>query len=191
MLNLIWCFFMAGGILAGAFFGRLSPVTEAIIGGGKSALSLAFAMAGAVAVWSGILKIAEKSGMIEGLARGLSPLLDFLFPTVPREHKAREYIAANFAANFFGLGWAATPAGLLAMQELQKLNGEKRCATPAMCMFLTVNLSSLQLVSVNILAYRQEYGSKAPAEALAPALLATLITTVTGIALAKLMERRG
>ena len=89
-------------------------------------MELAFTMAGVVAVWSGVLKIAEKGGMIDALAGKLTPLMDVLFPSVPRSHKARKYIAANFAANFLGLGWAATPAGLMAMKELQKLLEEKK-----------------------------------------------------------------
>lgn len=191
MLNVIWGFFVIGGILVGAFLGRMDMVTRAVIGGGKSALDLAFTMAGVVAVWSGVLKIAERGGMIDSLAERLAPLMDFLFPSVPRGHRARQYIAANFAANFLGLGWAATPAGLMAMKELQKLNrGEKGRATGAMCMFLTINMSSLQLVTVNILAYRAEYGSAAPAEIVGVGIAATLITTLVGTAAAKLMEGR-
>lgn len=191
MLNGIWGFFVIGGILTGAFFGRMDAVTAAVIGGGKSAMELAFAMAGVVAVWSGVLKIAEKGGMIDALAGRMTPLMDFLFPSVPREHPARNYIAANFAANFLGLGWAATPAGLLAMKELQKLNREKAGrASAAMCMFLTVNMTSLQLVTVNILAYRTEYGSRNPAEIIGAGILATLITTLAGTLAAKLAEGR-
>lgn len=190
MLNFIWGFFIIGGILTGAFLGRMDIVTRAVIGGGKSAMELAFTMAGVVAVWSGILKIAERGGMIDSLAEKLSPLMDFLFPAVPKRHRARQYIAANFAANFLGLGWAATPAGLMAMKELQKLNrGDKGRATGAMCMFLTVNMSSLQLVTVNILAYRAEYGSAAPAEIVGVGIAATLVTTLVGVAAAKLLER--
>jgi len=191
MLNGIWGFFVIGGILTGAFRGRMDVVTQAVIGGGKSAMELAFTMAGVVAVWSGVLKIAEKGGMIDALAEKMTPLMDFLFPSVPRSHKARKYIAANFAANFLGLGWAATPAGLLAMQELQKLNREEMgTASAAMCMFLTVNMTSLQLVTVNILAWRAEYGSRNPAEIVGVGIVATLITTVFGTVLAKIVEGR-
>ena len=191
MLNGIWGFFVIGGILTGAFLGRMDLVTQAVIGGGKLAMELAFTMAGVVAVWSGVLKIAEKGGMIDALAEKMTPLMDFLFPSVPRSHKARKYIAANFAANFLGLGWAATPAGLLAMQELQKLNREETgTASAAMCMFLTVNMTSLQLVTVNILAWRAEYGSRNPAEIVGVGIVATLITTVFGTVLAKIVEGR-
>lgn len=191
MLNGIWGFFMIGGILTGAVLGRMHLITAAVLDGGKSAMELAFTMAGVVAVWSGVLKIAEKGGMVDALAKRMTPLMDFLFPSVPRNHKARTYIAANFAANFLGLGWAATPAGLLAMKELQKLNREKKgTASAAMCMFLTVNMTSLQLVTVNILAYRAEYGSQNPAEIIGVGIFATLITTVVGTVAAKIAEGR-
>lgn len=191
MLNGIWGFFVIGGILTGAFLGRMDLVTQAVIHGGKSAMELAFTMAGVVAVWSGVLKIAEAGGMIDALAGKMTPLMDFLFPSVPRSHKARKYISANFAANFLGLGWAATPAGLLAMKELQKLNREEKgTASAAMCMFLTVNMTSLQLVTVNILAWRTEYGSRNPAEIIGVGILATLITTIVGTTAAKIVEGR-
>lgn len=191
MLNVIWGFFLIGGILTGAFLGRMDLVTNAVIDGGRNAVELTFTMAGVVAVWSGILKIAEKGGMIDALAEKMEPFLDFLFPEVPRGHAARRYISANFAANFLGLGWAATPAGLLAMEELAKLNGKTGRASNAMCMFLVVNMSSLQLVTVNILAYRAEYGSLAPAEIMGAGIAATLGTTLVGILLAKILEGRG
>lgn len=191
MLNVIWGFFLIGGILTGAFLGRMDLVTNAVIDGGRNAVELAFTMAGVVAVWSGILKIAEKGGMIDALAEKMEPFLDFLFPEVPRGHAARRYISANFAANFLGLGWAATPAGLLAMEELAKINGKTGRASNAMCMFLVVNMSSLQLVTVNILAYRAEYGSAAPAEIMGAGIAATLGTTLVGILLAKILEGRG
>nr|WP_288302248.1 nucleoside recognition protein [uncultured Anaerotignum sp.] len=191
MLNVIWGFFLIGGILTGAFLGRMDLVTNAVIDGGRNAVELAFTMAGVVAVWSGILKIAEKGGMIDALAEKMEPFLDFLFPEVPRGHAARRYISANFAANFLGLGWAATPAGLLAMEKLAKLNGKTGRASNAMCMFLVVNMSSLQLVTVNILAYRAEYGSAAPAEIMGAGIAATLGTTLVGILLAKILEGRG
>lgn len=191
MLNVIWGFFLIGGILTGAFLGRMDLVTNAVIDGGRNAVELAFTMAGVVAVWSGILKIAEKGGMIDALAEKMEPFLDFLFPEVPRGHAARRYISANFTANFLGLGWAATPAGLLAMEELAKLNGKTGRASNAMCMFLVVNMSSLQLVTVNILAYRAEYGSAAPAEIMGAGIAATLGTTLVGILLAKILEGRG
>ncbi len=191
MLNMIWGFFLIGGILVGAFLGRMDLVTNAVIDGGKGAIQLGITMAGVIATWSGILKIAERGGMIDILSDKMEPFLSFLFPSVPKNHKARKYIATNFVANFLGLGWAATPAGLLAMKELAELNQrEKGTASNAMCMFLVVNMSSLQLVTVNILAYRTEYGSAAPAEIVGVGIVATLVTTLIGIVLAKCLEGR-
>ena len=189
MLDALWGFFIVGGILAASIFGTMDAVTLAIIDGGKSGVELAITMLGVVAMWSGVLKIAEKSGLVQGLAERMTPAMNFLFPSVPKNHKARQYIATNFVANFLGLGWAATPAGLLAMKELQNLNKETGRASHAMCMFLTVNMSSLQLVTVNIIAYRSQYGSQNPAEIVGVGILATLVTTLVGVSLAKIMDR--
>ena len=190
MLNFIWVAFMIIGILTALFTGKMDLVTGAIIDGGRDAVSLGITMAGVVATWSGIMKIAERGGMIELLSDKLSPILNFLFPDVPKDHKARQYIATNFAANFLGLGWAATPAGLLAMKELQKLNRDKDTASKSMCMFLIINMSSLQLVTINIIAFRAQYGSTNPSEIIAGGIVATLVSTIAGISAAKFFERR-
>lgn len=193
MLNGIWGFFLIGGILTGAFLGRMDMVTGAILSGGRSAVELAFAMAGVISVWSGVLKIAERGGMIDRLAARLTPLMDFLFPSVPRLHPARKYIATNFVANFLGLGWAATPAGLVAMKELQEAEPRgKGGGHRGQCgIFLTVNMTSLQLVTMNILAYRMEYGSQNPAEIIGVGIAATMLTTLVGTLAAKALEGRG
>ena len=123
---------------------------------------------------------------------GHTALIHFLFPNIPQEHRANEHITTNFIANFLGLGWAATPAGLMAMKELQRLNREERGrASAAMCMFLTVNMTSLQLVTMNILAYRMEYGSQNPAEIIGVGIAATMLTTLVGTLAAKALEGRG
>lgn len=178
------------GILTACWLGRVDLVTGAIIDGGKDAVSLALTMAGVIATWSGIMRIAEKGGMITALAKKCNPLLDFLFPDLPKKHKAREYIATNFVANFLGLGWAAMPAGLMAMKELQTLNQNKEVASKTMCMFLIINMSSLQLVTVNILAYRAECGSANPTEIIGGGILATLVSTLVAVIVGKVMERR-
>lgn len=192
MLDILWGFFILGGIFAGSIFGTMDAVTLAIIDGGKNAVEIAVTMLGVVSMWSGILKIAEESGMVSSLAKKMTPIMNFLFPSIPKGHKARDYIATNFVANFLGLGWAAAPAGLLAMKELQALNQEEKGrASNAMCMFLIVNMSSLQLVTMNILAYRSQYGSENPAEIIGVGIIATLITTLFGVTLAKIFDRRG
>lgn len=189
MLNVIWSFFIIIGIVTAVFTGNMSNVTQAVIDGGRDAVSLAITMLGVVATWSGIMKIAEKGGMIESLSKKLEPVLNFLFPSVPKKHPARQYIATNFVANFLGLGWAATPAGLMAMKELQSINKDKKTASKAMCMFMIINMSSLQLITVNIIAYRAQYGSANPSEIIAAGIAATLFSTIAGIASAKIFER--
>lgn len=176
------------GIVSAAFFGKMDLVTGAVIQGGRDAIQLIITMAGVVATWSGIMKIAERGGMIEGLAKHLDPMLSFLFPEIPKKHKARQYISANFAANFLGLGWAATPAGLLAMKELQSINRKKDTASRSMCMFLVINMSSLQLVTVNTIAYRAQYGSANPSEIIGAGIFATLVSTIVGIVSTKCVE---
>lgn len=188
MLNFIWAIFIILGIVTAAFTGKMQEVSNAVLQGGRDAVTLAITMAGVVATWSGIMKIAEKGGMIEILSKKLEPVLNFLFPEVPKNHCARQYIATNFAANFLGLGWAATPAGLMAMKELQGLNPKKDVASHGMCMFMVVNMSSLQLVTVNILAYRAQYGSVNPSEIVGPGIIATLVSTAVGVGAVKLFE---
>ena len=148
-----------------------------------------------------VKRIAEKAGIIEGLSRRMRPVLHFLFPDLPQEHPANEYIATNMIANVFGLGWAATPAGLKAMEALQERNlelcGQKGTsrkrgpdiATDEMCTFLIVNISSLQLIPVNIIAYRSQYGSVNPAAVVGPGLIATICSTAAAIIFCKLKKR--
>lgn len=191
MLNYIWGGFILLGIIVAFFRGTMPEVTNAAINGGRDAVNLAITMLGVIATWTGVIKIAQKGGMIELAAKKMRPLLRFLFPSVPDHHPAQEYIATNFIANFLGLGWAATPAGLAAMKELDQLNHGRETASHAMCMFLIVNMSSVQLISVNIIAYRAQYESKSPTEILGACILATLFSTVAGILFAKMMGGRG
>ena len=190
MLQILWAAFLLLGAVGGLLRGQAQAVSDAFLDGGKEALEMAFTMAGAMAMWSGVLKIGEKAGLMDALAKRLRPILTFLFPSVPENHPARGYIAANFAANILGLGWAATPAGLLAMESLQTLNKDRTTASNAICMFLVINLSSIQLVSITIPALRSQYGSAAPTEILSLALISTLISTFAGVFAAWLAEKR-
>lgn len=178
------------GILAAAFLGNMEAVTNGAIDSAKEAVNVVIVMAGVLSMWTGLMKIGEKSGLIEVLSEKLKPFLKFLFPDIPMHHKAMKHIATNVIANILGLGWAATPAGLLAMKEMQKLNPDKERASRAMCMFMVFNMSSLQLVSVNIIAYRSQAGSANPSEIIGPGLFATLVSTVVGVAVIKLIEMR-
>ncbi|MDR1531681.1 MAG: nucleoside recognition protein [Clostridiales bacterium] len=190
MLNYLWCAMILAGIFVAAFTGRMPDVTNAALDSSKEAVTVCLAMLGLVSMWTGLMKVAEKSGLITGMSRRLAPLLRFLFPGLPAKSKALHYIATNLIANALGLGWAATPAGLKAMEELQRLNPRKDTASAPMCMFMIINMSSLQIVTVSVLAYRAQYGSANPSEIIGPGLAATIITTIVGVVYARLREGR-
>ena len=146
-------------------------------------------MLGVMSMWTGLMNIAKKAGIMDALTRGMQPLLAFLFPGVPKGHKAEEYIAANIVSNVLGLGWAATPVGLKAMKELKDLNHESHIASADMCTFLILNISSLQLIPVNIIAYRSQYGSVSPTSIIGMGLLATIVSTLAGVLFALIARR--
>lgn len=190
MLNFIWGSFIICGIVFSVITGKSDTVTDSLLSGGKEAITLCITMAGVISIWTGIMEIAEKSGMIKGIAKKMDGIITYLFPNIPKSNVVREYIATNFAANFFGLGWAATPAGLLAMEELNNMNKHKDLASDDMCMFMIVNTSSLQLVTMNIIAYRSQYMSKNPSEIIFAGIVATVVSTFAGVVFAKIMGRR-
>jgi spore maturation protein A len=138
-------------------------------------------MLGVMGLWMGLMEIATKCGLINRLTRLLNPIIKLLFPTIPEDNKAREYITSNFVANILGLGWAATPVGLKAMKELRKLNNDSEVASIDMCTFLIINISSLQLIPINIITYRSQYGSVDPSWIIGYAIVATGVSTLAGI----------
>lgn len=188
MLNYLWGIMIFTGIAVAAFTGSMGDVTRGAVDSAKEAVELAITMLGVMSMWTGIMKVGEKAGLIKSLSLKMNPFLKWLFPDIPKNHKAMEYISTNVIANILGLGWAATPAGISAMKELQKLNPQKERASRAMCMFMIFNMSSLQLVSINIIAYRSQYNSANPSEIIAPGIITTLISTVAAVVFAKLME---
>ena len=205
MLNYIWAFMILIGVVYAAVTGNMEAVTDAALGSAGEAVSLCITMAGVMGLWMGLMRIAEKSGLIAGLASGIQPFLSFMFPRIPKKHESRKYIATNFIANILGLGWACTPAGLKAMEELAKLEEERgnpayvkggkeglrgRAASNEMCTFLVMNISSLQLIPVNMIVYRTQYGSANPAAVIAPAILATLFSTIIAIVYCKIKDRK-
>lgn len=207
MLNYIWAFMILVGVIYGAFTGKMAEVTNAALDSAGDAVSLCITMIGVMALWVGLMEIAQKSGLIAKLTKGIQPFISFLFPRIPKGHPAREYIATNLIANVLGLGWACTPAGLKAMEELAKLeeergnpayladngnvgNGKGRVASNEMCTFLILNISSLQLIPVNMIAYRSQYGSVNPAGIIAPAIVATAVSTGVAIVYCKGKDRR-
>lgn len=234
MLNKLWAGMILIGICFGAATGRMTEISGAVIDSAKEAVSLSITMLGVVGAWSGIMKIAEDSGLLKEVENGLSPLIRFLFPRIPRGHKSLEYITMNIVANILGLGWGATPAGLKAMEELANLEAERgntayqieqnldfstrkgratrketmstkveqsevektqknlrvRIASDEMCTFLILNISSLQLIPMNMIAYRSQYGSTNPTAVVGPAIIATVVSTLAAILFCKMMEQR-
>lgn len=205
MLNILWGAMMLVGITYGAMTGRMGEITDAALSSAKEAVALCITMAGIVAMWMGVMEIARSSGMIDKMTEKMRPLLRFLFPNLPENHPSVEYISANMIANFLGLGWGATPFGLKAMEKLAELEDERRessrygkgikaaekgTAGKEMCTFLILNISSLQLIPVNIIAYRSQYGSVNPAGIVGPGIVATLISTVAAVVFCRLKDRK-
>ena len=195
MLNFLWAGMILLGVAYGAAAGRIEDVSNGFIEGGGEAVSLCITMLGIVSLWTGVMEIARKSGLIAGIKKKIAPLIKWLFPDVPPEHPASEYIAINLIANFCGLGWAATPAGLKAMEALAALQDERAGhhvtnASDAMCAFLVINISSIQLIPVNIIAYRAEYGSVNPAAIIIPGIIATTISTLAGVIFCKIKYKK-
>ena len=194
MLNFIWAFMILGGILCGALTGNAEAVSRAALESTGDAVTLCITMIGVVALWMGLMEIAKESGLIDQMTKGIAPFLKFMFPRIPEGHPALEHISTNVIANILGLGWACTPAGLKAMESLANLERERgkpaHVASNEMCNFLILNISSLQLVPINMIAYRSQYGSDHPAGIVLPALLATLISTIVAVLFCKIMDRR-
>lgn len=186
------------GVIYGAMTGRMADVTNAALDSAGDAVSLCITMIGVMALWVGLMEIAQRSGLIAKMTRGIQPFISFLFPRIPKGHPAREYISTNLIANVLGLGWACTPAGLRAMEMLNQLNEEKcekyggstSVASNEMCNFLILNISSLQLIPVNMIAYRQQYGSVNPTAIIAPAIVATFFSTLVAVIFCKIMDRK-
>ena len=202
MLNYLWAGMILVGIVYGAFNGKMPDITNAALDSAKEAVTLCITMIGVMSFWTGIMEIASRAGIIGMAARKMRPLIRFLFPRIPKEHRANEHITTNFIANFLGLGWAATPAGLKAMEELGKLEDDRRAGRAAgsarkkgiasneMCTFLIINISSLQLIPVNVIAYRSQYGSANPAGIVGAGIAATAVSTGAAIVFCKLMDRK-
>lgn len=188
-MNILWSIMIAGGIIFSFFNGTSVNLTDAVITSGKESVEIALTMCGIVPLWCGMLKIAEHSGMTAGLSKLMSPVINKLFPEIPKGHKSLEYITSNITANMLGLGWAATPSGIDAMKSLGELNKNKKTASKSMCMFMVINMSSVQLITINIIAYRTSYASSCPSAVILPGIIATSISTAAGILAVKLAER--
>lgn len=189
-MNLIWGTMIIAGIIFSFFNGTAPLLTDAVIASGKDAVDIAITMCGIVPIWCGMLKIAEKAGITSRISSFLSPVIGRLFPDIPKGHRALEYISANITANMLGLGWAATPSGILAMRSMAELNSLDCRASRSMCMFMVINMSSVQLITINILAYRSGYGSVSPSAVILPGIAATAVSTAVGILAVKAAEGR-
>lgn len=197
MLNYLWGFMILIGLSFGIVTGQVEALSNAAIDSAGEAVTLALTMLGIMAMWTGLMEVARQSGIMERMTNGLYPILHFLFPRIPKEHKANEYIAANIIANVLGLGWAATPMGLKAMKELAVLERERigagrevTKASDEMCTFLVINISSLQLIPVSVIAYRSQYGAVNPAAIVLPGLIATIVSTAVAVIFCKIMCKR-
>lgn len=190
MVNWIWLFFIVAGLIVAAVNGRIDAVTEAAFEGAKTGVTVCFGLISVLVFWLGLMRIAEDAGLLKKLARLLSPFIGFLFPSVPRNHPAFGYILSNMSANILGLGNAATPAGIKAMQELQKLNPDKESASAAMCTLLAINTASITLIPTTMIAIKMNFGSKTPTDIVGPTLAATAIALAAAIILDKWYQLR-
>lgn len=236
MLNYIWTLMVLTGIAYAVITGHVEEVSNGFLSSSKEAVSMCVTMLGVISFWMGIMEIGKKAGIMQQMTRLVDPFVSFMFPHIPREHKSREFITTNIIANILGLGWAATPPGLKAMEALTELEEERQsaeerkseetnmserksaivkkktlavkrvpeekrklekerklrsdAASDEMCTFLVLNISSLQLIPVNIIAYRSQYGSVNPTAVVAPAIVATAVSTLVGILFCKCMTRR-
>lgn len=191
MINLIWAAMILVGIITALLTGHMEDVNAGIIDAGSDAVSLCITMLGIVTMWCGIMKIAERTGLMKKWSSKMSPVMRFLFPRLSPEHPAYEYMCTNIIANIVGLGWAATPPALKAMQELAKDNKGSKSASREMCVFLILNISSLQLIPVNVIAYRSQYGSADPAGIIGGGILATMASTGAAVVYVLVMQRWG
>jgi len=186
-MGIVWFLLLALGLAAAMAGGDVEGFTKGALDGAGGAVTLAIGLVGMLALWSGLLRIAQEAGLTALLARAVAPLMRRLFPEVPKDHPAIAAMTLNMAANALGLGNAATPIGLDAMEKLQTLNQRRDTATDAMVLFLVINASSVQIVPATVVALRAAGGAAAPADVVGPTLLATLVSTVVGIAAAKIL----
>jgi spore maturation protein A len=190
MINYIWGIMMTLGLGMSIALGRGKEVGLQVMESSKEAINLCIAMFGVMGLWMGLMEIALKTGIMKKLIRLFNPIIKYLFPTIPDDSKAKQYIVSNFVANLLGLGWAATPVGLKAIEEIKKLNNnDGDIASVDMCTFLIVNISSLQLIPINVIAYRSQYGSTNASGIIGFSIIATAVSTMAGIFFAVLARK--
>jgi spore maturation protein SpmA len=190
LLNGIFVGLIVISVLVAAFTGRMPEVMQASIDSAKAAITVAISLLGMMALWLGLMRVLRDAGFMSALARGLAPVMRRLFPDVPADHPAMGAMIMNMAANMLGLGNAATPFGLKAMQELERLNPHPGVATNSMALFLAINTSGVAVMPLGVIAVRAGLGSLDAAGIFVPTVLATLCSTVIGVSIAKLLQRR-
>lgn len=190
MVNIIWFILIIAGLLTAFFNGNIEVVTESTFESAKQSVELCLSLMGIYSLWLGIMKIADKSGLVKALSVKLAPVLKYLFPGVPADSPALGSMSMNIVANMLGLGNAATPLGLKAMNELQILNRNKDTISDAMIMFIVINTSSVQLIPTTVIALRSAAGSVNPAEITGTTLIATICSTLAGILMVKFLRKR-
>lgn len=189
MLNVVWLMLLVGSVAVGVCMGNVKEVVSSVTDSAGSAFKLALGFTGIMALWLGIMRIAEESGLVREMTRLIAPLLGFLFPRIPEGHPALGSMAMNLVANMFGLNNAATPIGMKAMRDLDELNPVKGTATDEMCMFLAINTSSVQLIPAGAMALLAAGGSSDPTVIVLPTIIATCASTVVGVLAARLLSR--
>ena len=188
MLNYIWAAFLVISVICGFVTGKTQELSSAVMTSASDAISLVISITGMMALWTGLMKVAEKSGLTTKLARLFSFVIKFLFPNLPPDGPAARAICMNITANLLGLGNAATPLGINAMHEMQKLNSNKSRASNSMIMFVVINTASLQLVPTLLCTLRQKHGCANPLDSLPCLWISSLAALISGIAFTKLLE---
>ncbi|GAB2574260.1 spore maturation protein SpmA [Gracilibacillus alcaliphilus] len=189
MINIIWALMAIIGIVYAMFNGTMDQVNQELFASAGEAVTLIIGLSSVLIFWLGILRIAEKAGLLSGFAKLARPVVRRLFPEIPPDHPAMGYILANISANLFGLGNAATPMGIKAMEEMKKLS-KSDTASSSMITFLVINTTSITLVPTTVIAIRMEYGSQAPTEIVSSTIIASVITTVAAIIIDRLWRKR-
>lgn len=188
-MNIVWVALIIIAVITAAFQHQMPAVSNAAFSSAKTAVELSIGLVGVMALFLGLMKVAEAAGLVQLLAKLLRPLFKWLFPDVPKDHPALGAIALNMGANMLGLGDAATPMGLKAMQDLQEVNPDKESASDAMCTFLALNSSSVQIIPAMMIGLRASSGSSNPSEIILAAILATTCSTIVAITASKLLSR--
>ena len=190
MINKIWAFFIIVGIVFSLLTGKTDNINEVILNSTKTTIDLIIKIFPVMALWLGISKIAEVSGLLKKISLKLSKILKYIFPEIPKNHESLTYISSNIIANMFGLGNAATPLGIKAMHSLQKLNDKKDTASRSMITFLVINTGGVTIIPTTVISLRMMYGSEIPTSIVLPCLIVTILSCIAGLLIDRFLGRR-